>query len=80
LNVSACNKNISFVGFDLGYNLPFLNIATSNQMPIIAAAKNKIIPISDIPNTSGGVSEITMRADPMISAAIMIENDRRLLI
>jgi hypothetical protein len=39
-----------------------------------------MMPISDIPNISGGISDITMRADPMIRAAIIIEKDIRLLI
>lgn len=33
----------------LPYNLPFRKIATSSQMPIMAAARKPMIPIRDIP-------------------------------
>ena len=62
------------------YNFPFFKMATSSQIPMSAAARKPIIPIKDIPKIIGGVSEMTISAEPIISAAIIMENAIRLLI
>ena len=62
------------------YSLPFRMIAARSQIPISAAARNPMIPITEIPTIRGGVSEMTIRADPTISPAMTMLNAIRLLI
>ena len=47
---------------------------------MIAAARNPMMPISEMPLKSGGISDMTMSAEPINKAAMMMENDIRLLI
>jgi hypothetical protein len=60
------------------YSFPFLRMATNNQIPIMAAAKNKMIPIREIPKIRGGVSDMTISADPTMRAAMIMEKETRL--
>ena len=68
-----------FIG-QIVYSRPFMIMAINSQIPIRAAAKKPIIPIKEMPKKSGGISEMTISAEPISSAAIMIANEIRLLI
>lgn len=47
---------------------------------MMAAAKNPMIPIKDIPKKNGGVLDMTISAEPMSRAAIIMEKESRLLV
>jgi hypothetical protein len=53
-------------------------MATSSQIPMNPAARNPASPMTEMPKKSGGISEMTISADPMIRDAMMMEKAMRL--